>query len=56
MLLQTFFCYDNIIKHLCGHGGMADAADSKSATGDCVWVQVPLPAYLIKADNNKIID
>lgn len=27
-----------------GHGGMADASDSKSDGGDIVWVQVPLPA------------
>ena len=28
----------------CGYGGMADAADLKSATGSCVWVRVPLSA------------
>ena len=26
-------------------GGMADASDSKSDAGDCVWVQVPSPAF-----------
>ena len=24
---------------------MADASDSKSDAGDCVWVQVPSPAF-----------
>ena len=27
-------------------GGMADAADSKSAGGDIVWVQVPSSALI----------
>ncbi len=27
---------------------MADAADSKSAEGDFVWVQVPSPAYKVR--------
>ena len=26
-------------------GGMADAADSKSAVGNYMWVQVPPPAF-----------
>ena len=34
---------------LCGCGGMADAADSKSAGGDIVWVQVPLSALQNKS-------
>ena len=29
------------------HVGMADEADSKSVVGNYVWVQVPLPAFLI---------
>ena len=28
----------------CGYGGTVDAADLKSATGDCVWVRIPLSA------------
>ena len=28
---------------------MADASDSKSDAGNSVWVQVPSPAYRIKA-------
>ena len=34
----------------CRNGGMVDAADSKSAVGNYVGVQVPLSAYI-----NKII-
>ena len=30
---------------LSGCGGMADAADSKSAAGNGVWVQVPPSAF-----------
>ena len=29
---------------MCWCGGMADASDSKSDTGNSVWVQVPPPA------------
>ncbi len=32
---------------------MADAADSKSAEGDLVWVQLPSPAYLGILMNNQ---
>lgn len=32
----------------CGCGGMADAADSKSAGGNIVWVQVPPSALFMK--------
>ena len=37
-----------ILRHRCGCGGMADAADSKSASRKGVGVQVPSPApYLV---------
>ena len=32
--------------HFCIDGGKADTADSKSAIGNDVWVQVPLDAPL----------
>ena len=36
----------------CGYGGTVDAADLKSATGDCVWVRIPLsaPFYGVMAE------
>ncbi len=41
--------YDyNIIVFLCRCGGMADAADSKSAVGNYMWVQVPPTALILK--------
>ena len=40
--------YDKLSKsRRCG--GMADAADSKSADSNIVWVQVPPPAPISKA-------
>jgi hypothetical protein len=35
---------NSLISLLCRSGGMADAPDSKSGTGNRVWVQVPPPA------------
>ena len=35
---------------------MADAADSKSAVGDYVRVQVPLPAFFILSVSSLLID
>lgn len=34
---------------------MADAADSKSAGGDFVWVQVPPPALFVDIFINQVI-
>ena len=42
---------------ICRSGGMADAADSKSAVGDYVWVQLPSSALrpLNFEMNSKVI-
>lgn len=45
------------IMHQESIGGMAelaDATDSKSVTGDSVWVQVPLPPLLINTQQNWV--
>lgn len=42
----TFFyniVYINNVTGICRNGGMVDAADSKSAGSNTVWVQVPFP-------------
>ncbi len=42
-----YFLFGEVISLICGCGGMADAADSKSAGFTIVWVQVP-PSALEK--------
>ncbi len=42
-----YFLFGEVISLICGCGGMADAADSKSAGFTIVWVQVP-PSALKK--------
>ena len=42
-----YFLFGEVILLICGCGGMADAADSKSAGFTIVWVQVP-PSALEK--------
>ena len=39
----------------CRSGGMADAADSKSAGSNVVWVQVPSPAWREKGSTKWLI-
>ena len=41
--LLFLITYD-ILNFACGSGGMADAADSKSADGNIMWVQLPSSA------------
>ena len=38
---------------LCGCGGMADAADSKSAGGNIVWVQLPPSALTYRPKEQR---
>ena len=44
--IATFGICDIILVVACMCGGMVDAADSKSAVGNYVWVQVPSHAPL----------
>ena len=39
--MVNYFLFGEVISLICGCGGMADAADSKSAGFTIVWVQVP---------------
>lgn len=51
--LQIRLPYANIISVRAGMSELADEADSKSVDGNIVWVQVPLPAFIIIV---KILD
>ena len=43
--MVNYFLFGEVISLICGCGGMADAADSKSAGFTIVWVQVPPSAF-----------
>ena len=43
--MVNYFLFSKIAFLICGCGGMADAADSKSAGFTIVWVQVPPSAF-----------
>ena len=44
-----YLCYNDLVIK-CKCGGMVDAADSKSAGSNTMWVQVPslAPIYILK--------
>ena len=46
--MVNYFLFGEVISLICGCGGMADAADSKSAGFTIVWVQVPPSAFIRK--------